>query len=549
MAESKIKPDGFGELPTCAVEYINLVIKKMRYRKKARDEVREELIDHFEEHLKDCTTNEEKEQKAQQLISGFGDPKLLAVLMHRAKKRCRPLWQKILVRGFASALIIFVYLLICASWLRGSPTIRINYAQWLTDQQRQGRDESLNAMPEIKKAAELTRKTDDWMTAHDILRIWPGDMNDEQKTAARNFLEASDETLNMLNKALEKPYFWTDYNAAGPITIEANAVLVHNHNPGLINNIMQPLVEYRQIGYILAARINWRAYSGDIDGTVNDLITLFRFSSHLEGQELLVEQLVAVAIEALAYNRTTMILSRVDIPTAQLKRLQDELSVSSAKNEFPIDLNGEKAFWYEHIQQGFTDDGKGNGKMLRAGAPYFVRGWKDAIWSFLTISYPDRQQALAQVEKMFAESQQNLQLTPWQKTSKPSTELTDSAHALFMFNLLRSSFDRIAVVGWRLKTHREATLTILAALRFQKEKGKFPDNLEELVAAGYLTKLPQDPFSPGPLTYKKTADGFLLYSWGENLKDDNGQVARNEKGKIERFADTGDWVFWPVEKN
>ena len=545
MAESKIKPDGFGELPTCAVEYINLVIKKMRYRKKARDEVREELIDHFELYLKDCAANEEKEQKTQQLISEFGDPKLLAALMRRAKKRCRPLWQKILVRTSAAALLIFAYLFICALWLNiGRPIIKINYAQWLTDQQRQDRDESLNAMPEIKKAAELIPKTDGWLT---IPRLWPGDMNDAQKTAITNFLRADDEIFNSLNKALEKPYFWADYNSGGPIIIEANSVLVDN--PGFMNNIMQPLVQYRQIAQMLTARINWRAYSGDIDGTVNDLITLIRFSSHLKGQGLLVEQLVAVAIEALAYQRTTMILSRVDIPAAQLKRLQDEFSLSFAKHEFPFDLNGEKAFWYEHIQQGFTDDGKGNGKMLKAGMHYFVRDWKDAVWSFLTFSHPDRQQALAQVEKMFAEGQQNFQTTPWQKTGKPSTKLTDSAHAPFMLNSLISAFDRIALQGWRLKTHQEATLTILAALRFQKEKGKFPDNLDELVKAGYLTKLPDDPFSNGPLTYKKTADGFLLYSWGENLKDDNGQVVRNEKGKIMQWAPEGDWVFWPVVKN
>jgi hypothetical protein len=548
MAKPKIKPDEFGEMPACAIEYINLVIQKMRYRKKARDEVREELFDHFEVYLKDCATNEEKEQKAQRLLSEFGDPKILAVLMRRAKKRCRPLWQKIIVRSFVVALVIFAYLFICAFWLRmGTPTIRINYAQWLTDQQKQGRDESLNASPEINKAAELTRKTNDWMTAHDILRLWPGDMNDNQKTAARNFLETSDETLNMLNKALEKPYFWTDYNSGGPIIIEVNSVPVVN--PVFMNNIMQPLTSYRQIAYILVARINWRAYSGDIDGTVNDLITLIRFSSHLQGRGLLVEQLVATAIEALACNRTTMILSRVDIPAAQLKRLQDELSVNFAKRECPIDLNGEKAFWYEHIQHGFTDDGKGNGRILRAGTIYFVRDWKDAIWSFLTFSYPDRRQTLAQVEGMFAESWQKFQVPPWQMKNRISAKQSVAATPFVWSQIIGPAIDNISPIAWRTKTQREATLTILACLRFQKEKGKFPDNLEELVQTGYLTKLPVDPFSNGPLTYKKTADGFILYSWGSNLKDDGGQVIRDEKGKSQKFADTGDWVFWPVEKN
>jgi hypothetical protein len=533
-------------LPNSAVEYINLVIKNMRYRKKARDEVREELVDHFEIYLKDCATNEEKEQKVQRLISELGDPKLLAILMRRAKKRCRPLWQKILVRTSAAALVIFAYLLICASWLSmGTPTIRINYAQWLTDQQKQDRDESLNAKPEINKAAELARKIDGW-TTYDSLRIWPGDMNDDQKTAIKNFLAASNETIDSLNTALEKPYFWADYNAAGPLIIEVNSVLAVN--PELWNNIMHFLGPYRQIAQILAARTNWRAYSGDIDGAVNDLITLIRFTSHLEKQGLLAEQLSAVAIEALACSRTTMLLSRVDIPAAQLKRLQDELSVSSVKHEFPFDLNGERAFWYEHIQHGFTDDGKGNGKILKVATIYFVSDWKDAVWSFLTFSYPDRQQALAQVEKTFAEVEQNLRTTPWQMKDKIPAKQPAPANPLALF-IMGSSLDRISFIGWRFKTHREATLTILAALRFQKEMGRFPDTLDELVKAGYLTKVPDDAFGPGPLTYKKTEDGFLLYSWGENLKDDNGQAVRNEKGKIMQWTSDGDWIFWPVVKN
>ena len=536
----------FENLPNSAVEYINLVIKNMRYRKKARDEVREELFDHFEVYLKDCATNEEKEQKAQQLVSEFGDPKLLAILMRRAKKRCRPLWQKILVRSSAAALVIFAYLLICASWLRiGSPTIKINYAQWLTDRQKQGRDESLNAMPEINKAVELIEKTDGWLTVSDIIRQWPGDMNDAQKTALTNFLRAGDETLNSLNTALEKPYFWADYNSGGPIITEANSLLLVS--PTFAENQMRLFRSYRQIAYVLVARLNWRAYSGNIDGTISDTISLFNFAHHLEGRGVLIEQLVAVAIEGLAHRGITTVLARVDIPAAQLKRLQDELTVTFTKHEFPIDINDEKAFWYARVQQGFTDDGKGNGKMLKAGAPYFVRGWKDGIWNFLTFSYPDRQQALVQVDKMFTEEHQKFETTPWQKTGKSST--TNSSNMPFMFKLLIPAYDRISVVAWRAKTQREATLTILAALRFQKENGKFPDNLDELVKTGYLAKLPDDSFSPGHLTYKKTEEGFLLYSWGENLKDDGGQIARDEKGKPKMFADTGDWVFWPLEKN
>ena len=52
--------------------------------------------------------------------------------------------------------------------------------------------------------------------------------------------------------------------------------------------------------------------------------------------------------------------------------------------------------------------------------------------------------------------------------------------------------------------------------------------------------------SDKPLVYKKTDDGFILYSIGEDFKDDGGQIARDDEGKIKRYADEGDWVFWPV---
>jgi len=73
--------------------------------------------------------------------------------------------------------------------------------------------------------------------------------------------------------------------------------------------------------------------------------------------------------------------------------------------------------------------------------------------------------------------------------------------------------------------------------------------LQELVKRGYLTELPMDPYSDKPLVYKKTDDGFLLYSVGVNFKDDSGQIARDDEGKIREYADEGDWVFWPVPKS
>ncbi len=60
------------------------------------------------------------------------------------------------------------------------------------------------------------------------------------------------------------------------------------------------------------------------------------------------------------------------------------------------------------------------------------------------------------------------------------------------------------------------------ALRgYRLEKGGLPERLEELVP-DYLPELPLDPFSGRPLVYRKTRDGYLLYSLGADRIDGGG---------------------------
>jgi len=61
----------------------------------------------------------------------------------------------------------------------------------------------------------------------------------------------------------------------------------------------------------------------------------------------------------------------------------------------------------------------------------------------------------------------------------------------------------------------------LALKIFKAEKGKYPDRLAELVPH-ILPKLPQDPFTGKDFVYKKEAEGFLVYSLGENEIDEGG---------------------------
>lgn len=66
-----------------------------------------------------------------------------------------------------------------------------------------------------------------------------------------------------------------------------------------------------------------------------------------------------------------------------------------------------------------------------------------------------------------------------------------------------------------------ASVASLAIERHRLSNGKLPDSLDELVPA-LLAAVPTDPFDGQPLRYKKLAKGYVVYSIGENGKDDGG---------------------------
>jgi len=114
-------------LPACVTEYIRLVIHKMGYSRAARREVRQELIDHFTDALADCPA-EDRQKRAEQMIAEFGDAKMLATLIRRGKKRCRPVWLKAMIRSVQGFCLLLVLLGLYTVWFAlGRPTISADY--------------------------------------------------------------------------------------------------------------------------------------------------------------------------------------------------------------------------------------------------------------------------------------------------------------------------------------------------------------------------------------------------------------------------------------
>ncbi len=569
--ETQEKQSYLRRLPDSATAFIKQVIRKMRYRKKVRSEVTAELAAHFEDELKDCTTDEQKQQKAQQLITDFGDLKLLAILLRRAKKRCRPLWRTVVARTFqAVGVLILCFILYVVWFLSGKPVITTNYVAELNNMVRPVADESLNAAPLYIKAAELYEKRwDDIAELRSKTQLTPEEMelieNDlpilfgkkyeevtsEQKKRIEKWLNDNNEIFELVIAGAKKPYCWQTYGEGGEIT-EMMSILMPN------------LSGIKKLARALIWRARLRAEQGRFKDAFVDMKSCYRRGQHIRGDKTLVEQLVGIAIQALSVRTIRDIVGGYEIDSTILADFQRDFEQIIADENFTISLKAERLFMYDEIQRCFTSDRIGKGHLyvprfreisdMSSNYEYEEVGVEpfllDLVYSapFL-FGHPNKEETLKSVNEFYDYCEQLSLKTAVQRHAE-SDAIDDKFKELLGGNIflgtLVPAVGRVIEIGNRLPTDVGATLTMIAIFRYKSDAGRYPQNLNQLVTDGYLEQLPIDSYSDKPLSYKKTEDNFILYSIGPDFKDDGGVSGKDRKGRARQWRDNGDTVFWPV---
>ncbi len=518
----------FENLPACAVEYIKLIIKRMKWKKKVSQDVQAELIAHFEDALRDCKTNEEKEKAAKELIANFGDAELIATLARRAKKRCRPMWQKILICSLQILAILGLYIGICNIYLNwGKPNVSVNYVEWLNNYVRQGRNESLNSAPLIKQAAKLVVPMPEWLD--DSNANSPDDFNELQMYKFENWLSQNQQAFDALKTALEKPVYWNIYESNETDMLKFNFVSV---------------ADYRKLAKALNWQIKYSAFKNNTEDAIHMTTELCDLGQKMEGNGVLIEQLVGIAIESMGHSALLDLLDKKTLTNEQLADTQNFLQ--QHYNENVIDMSGEKALIYDFIQRNFTDDGKGGGKPIRTGTGFAGKNTLEIIFRVLTFNLPDKKDIIRQMDDMYAMCQEAFNTANLDSMKEQLSIALNDSPILMKVDL--PAFQKVGEVFWRTKMKKEALITTLAILRFQKETGKYPQTLDELLQAGYIKQIPFDIYRNGSLTYKRTDTNFILYSFGVDRDDDGGKVLTNKKGSPYLWSDDYDAVFWPAKR-
>jgi hypothetical protein len=90
-----------------------------------------------------------------------------------------------------------------------------------------------------------------------------------------------------------------------------------------------------------------------------------------------------------------------------------------------------------------------------------------------------------------------------------------------------------------------------ALAAYRAEHGAYPTQLAQL-SPKHVAAVPEDPFANGPLRYKRTETGCIVYSIGPNGKDDGGashNFSSDDEASIPPDADDVAIVMpWPKRK-
>lgn len=366
-------------------------------------------------------------------------------------------------------------------------------------------------------------------------RGFPVNWPEETFAQLRRWVGANEQALEFMAQGAQKPYYW-------PVDVGSSAMLAG----------MPQSAGARNLALVLDTRIKLRAFDGQDDLLLADMATLYRFACHFGGVKVVSHQLLGIYIRSLMIGTVRGILACEPLDPQTLAAIQKQLEQLGDGDRNTLDFTLERLAWRNEIQRMFTDEGDGRGRIPRVaitqwpGLPEPLKFMIDPMTpdqntGFLAL---DRRQTTDCAKRFLDNIEVAAAQSPWAFHNEPNgvkSVLGDLVQENIYVGLLGNTCFGVIDLPWRARVDLDALVATIAAIRYQKEHGEYPDSLSRLVEAGLLRNVPQDPYSNGPLVYRRGEGDFLLYSLGADFDDDGGVPSQWGQGR-----DGGDQVFWPV---
>ena len=360
------------------------------------------------------------------------------------------------------------------------------------------------------------------------------------------WLEVNDSFWQRYLQGVNKDYWWWRWEE------EVAPACVH-----WVDHLSIRLATLRMFCYVSRWRALMAFEQGDFYHGFLELVVPIRAGRHLMSNACALEKLVGMGLVQYTAQQIIAILTFIDDEqiASQLHDFLNELNDVAVLPS--LDLRGRKMEFLSAIQQSFTPNGLGQGRLTVYALESYDRKMTPLQYLFREENVLRRLRLHAgrnDTQRLGCELLDKAELqfskTPYELHSGGGKFLGDEIHALTdeKWGLVRDHFrdlGRQYKQYHRMQALMDATRIILALRVWYLEYGTYPEGLSLLVEEKYLEDLPIDPYSSDVFRYERQADDFVLYSLGADFDDDGGVQTEDGRGGEDELG--GDSVFWPVQ--
>jgi len=324
--------------------------------------------------------------------------------------------------------------------------------------------------------------------------------------------------------------------------------LINNQNDTILSMMLSGVQGGREVSRSLPARAMWHLGEGRAAEAWQDLLAIHRIARLVAQGHTLVEQLVGIAIDGVACDRTQTLLHHGNLTTEQLQQVRRDLAalppfagmaraLDQGERLMVVDMlvhfavtSDMSMSWNQVAEElGITTGGAQVFQVVSVDWNLVLRNmnrWYDRLAAAARL--PDRakreaalDQVQADLQILIAESQAPTSLVVSAVSRRQRSEVV----AAMMLGMFLPAVNAATNAEDRANATMQLTQLAAALAEYRAVQGAYPDKLNDLVP-GVLDKLPVDIHNAIPFFYNRDGEGYLLYSAGENGADDGGSNER-----------------------
>jgi hypothetical protein len=312
-----------------------------------------------------------------------------------------------------------------------------------------------------------------------------------------------------------------------------------------ITTMLPTVQDCRTTAYVLSYDAQHRAQCGDLDGAIISCRALVNNARALGDEPMFIPQLVRMAIRSIAVGATERTLGLGEPSVDGLVPLQSALEEEAPVPLFEIALRGERGGLDQFmgtLQDGSTSIKRMQG-LTKGGPSSGPKGWfAEENLLYLPGSITTNRAALLRRMTQLIE----ISKLPPDEQAGPLEEMKRSLRdEPLLVRELMPATEKVHAAAKRTRALLLCAAAGLAAERYRRKHGRWPEALADLKGE-FLREVPLDPFDLKPLRYRKDGLGVIIYSIGQDGKDDGGERATLNTYK-EEGTDVG-FRLWDVDR-